>query len=210
MNRASTHQLNEDDVVIARIVKARGIRGEVACDLATDFPERFETLAQVTVALPGGLRQSLVLEDHWFHQDRIILKFAGIDTMTDAERLAGALLVIPQSDAWQLEEDEFYEYDLIGMEVVLEEVVLEEVVREEVRSGGATDAEIGKRETPVKVGRVIRLLPTGASDLLVVESEDESGGRRERLIPFVDEICKEVDVERRRIVINPPAGLLDL
>jgi 16S rRNA processing protein RimM len=56
------------------------------------------------------------------------------------------------------------------------------------------------------VGSVVRLLQTGSADLLVVESDD----KRELLIPFVDEICTEVDVDARRITINPPAGLLEL
>ena len=54
----------EDDVVIARIVKPRGIRGEVACVLETDFPDRFLSLEQVTVWMPDGARLRLKVEDH--------------------------------------------------------------------------------------------------------------------------------------------------
>lgn len=188
MSRAGAYNLNEDDVVIARIIKARGIRGEVACHIDTDFPERFETLEQVTVALPNGSRLTLALEEHRFHKDRVLLKFKGTDTMTDAEKLVGGLLVIPESDAWELEEDEFYEYELVGLEVVT--------------------------ESGVVVGRVTRLMRTGASDLLVVEPISREtagkGDKRELLIPFVDEICTEVDLEANRVTINPPEGLLDL
>ena len=180
MNDAIRNQSLIEDVVIARIVKARGIRGEVACTLETDFPERFAALARVTVWMPNDLRLSLVLEDHWFHQSRVILKFAGYDTMTAAEQLVGGRLMISEAEAFELEADEFYEYDLIGAMVVTAE---------------------GQQ-----VGRVVRLLQTGGADLLVVENDD----KRELLIPFVDEICTEVEVEARRITINPPAGLLDL
>ena len=180
MSRAGAYQLKEDDVVIARIVKARGIRGEVACDLETDFPERFETLEQVTVALPGGARQTLVLAAHWFHQNRVVLRFAGTDTRTEAERFVGGLLVIPEADARELDEDEFYEYELIGLDVVT--------------GDGA------------RVGVVQGLTRTGAGVLLVVNTDEG----RQVLIPFVDEICGEVDLEAARITINPPAGLLDL
>lgn len=169
-----------EDVVIARIVKARGIRGEVACDLETDFPERFDGLARVTVWMPNDARLQLALEDHWFHKGRVILKFAGYDTMTAAGQLVGGRLVISKAEALELEEDEFYEYDLIGAVVVTDE---------------------GQ-----SIGSVVRLLRTASADLLVVESAD----KRELLIPFVDEICTEVDVEARRITINPPAGLLEL
>jgi 16S rRNA processing protein RimM len=177
---ASDYQLNTDEVVIARIVKARGIRGEVACDLATDFPERFQRLEDVTVVMPKGARLRLRLEHHWFHKDRVILKFAATDTMTEAERLVGGVLVISQADAWELEEDEFYEYDLIGLEAVTVD---------------------GKT-----IGRVTGLLRTGGSDLLVIENPE----KREILVPFVDEICKAVDLEAERLTINPPEGLLEL
>lgn len=180
MKDRSSTQLNADDVVIARIVKARGIRGEVACDLETDFPERFQKLADVTVVLPEGRRLSLRLDHHWFHKGRVILKFSGTDTMNDALRLVGGVLVISQLDTWELEEDEFYEYDLIGLQAVTVD---------------------GKN-----VGRVTGLLRTAGNDLLVLEDEQ----KREILVPFVDEICKEVDLEAERLIINPPEGLLDL
>ncbi len=182
MLKASVDNLNEDDVVIARIVKARGIGGEVACDIETDFPERFQALEdkQVTLVMPNSLRLVLKLEHHWFHQNRVVLKFSGTDTMTEAERLVGGRLVISQTAALELEEDEFYEYQLIGLEAI---------------------TIAGQR-----LGRVIKLLRTGGTDLLVVEGD----AKREILIPFVDDICTEVDLENQRIMVNPPEGLLEL
>ncbi|MFL6214093.1 MAG: ribosome maturation factor RimM [Blastocatellia bacterium] len=180
MSEERRQPLPIEDVVIARIAKARGIRGEVACDVETDFPERFGQLERVTVWMPNDSRLSLSIENHWFHQGRVILKFAGYDTMTAAEQLAGGRLVISEADALELEEDEFYQYDLIGATVV------------------ANEGRV--------VGQVVRLLETGSAVLLVVEGDD----KREVLIPFVDEICTEVDIDARRISINPPEGLLDL
>jgi 16S rRNA processing protein RimM len=180
--KASVDNLNEDDVVIARIVKARGIGGEVACDIMTDFPERFQALEdkQVTLVMPNGFRLVLKLELHWFHQNRVILKFSGTDTMTEAQRLVGGRLVISQTEALELEEDEFYEYDLIGLEAI---------------------TIAGQR-----IGHVVKLLRTGGNDLLIVEGAT----KQEILIPFVDEICTEVDLQNRRLIINPPEGLLEL
>jgi 16S rRNA processing protein RimM len=169
-----------EDVVIARIVKARGIAGEVACDIDTDFPERFDSLQRVTVMMPGGERLALGIENHWFHKNRIILKFGGYDTMTAAGTLVGGILVIPESARMPLEDGQFYEYDIVGSEVV---------------------TVGGKR-----IGLVARLMRTGASDLLVVEGEDH----RQHFIPFVDEICVEVDAAGKRIVVQPPEGLLEL
>lgn len=180
MGSASKNSDETEDVVIARVVKARGIRGEVACSLETDFPERFDSLDRVTLWMPDGTRRSCEIESAWFHKGRVILKFEGVDTMSAAELLVGGRLVISESDQAALEEDEFYEHQLIGLEVA--------------RVGGE------------QVGRVVRLMRTGATDLLVIEASDG----RELLIPFADDICTEVDVEGKRITINPPEGLLEL
>ncbi len=182
MAKASASILADDEVVIARLVKARGIRGEVACEMATDFPERFQTLENTatTIVTAHGARLTLVLEKRWFHKDRVILKFKGVDTMTAAEELVGGRLIISDAEAWELDDDEFYEYDLIGLQAV------------------TTDGE--------SIGRVKELLRTGGADVLVVELRDG----REAMIPFVDEICPTVDLEAGQIVVKPPAGLLEL
>lgn len=171
---------DDDDVVIARIIKARGIRGEVACDVETDFPEKFEALENVTVWMPNGSRLQLNLEDYWFHKNRVILKFIDYDTMTAAEGLIGGRVVIEDSDLEPLEEGEFLERRVLGMDVV------------------TIDGQ--------SVGKVTRVMRTGGTDLLVLEAPDH----REHLIPFADEICTKVDLEAKRITVNPPSGLLDL
>ena len=184
---AESHDKRVEDVVIARIVKARGIRGEVACDIETDFPERFLSLERVTVKMPDGGHETLAIEDTWFHKDRVIVKFEGCDTRTAAEQLAGGLLLIAESDALPLEEGEFYEYQIVGSDVF--------VKREDALEEG-----------DYLLGRVTRLMRTGGTDLLVIEGHDG----REYLVPFVDDICPEVDVSAGRIVVDPPEGLLDL
>lgn len=169
-----------NDVIIARIVRARGIRGEVSCDLETDFPQRFASLDTVTVRKADGSRINLNVESHRFHKGRVLLKFEGYDSMDRADELAGAYLVVPRSEAMPLQDGEFYEYDLVGSEVV---------------------TVAGDR-----VGQVARLMRTGGTDILVVEGEDET----EYLIPFADEICTEVDVSAGRVTVDPPKGLFDL
>jgi 16S rRNA processing protein RimM len=179
-NQEHDNPAHRGEVVIARIAKARGIRGEVACDIETDFPERFQSLEQVTLWMPDGRRLALRLEDHWFQKDRVILKFEGYDSMTAAGALVGGRLVISEADAMQLEADEYYEYEIVGSAVVT--------------------------VTGEHVGTVSRLMRTGGTDLLVIEGE----GQREHLIPFADDICTEVDVKAKRITVNPPQGLLEL
>jgi 16S rRNA processing protein RimM len=180
ISKSDNHSRDEEDVVIARIVKARGIRGEVACVVETDFPDKFSALERVTVWMPDGARLSLRVENHWFHNQRVILKFEGYDTMTAAQGLVGGRLVIAEADAESLAEGQFLERQIIGSEVL------------------TFDGE--------SLGLVTRVMRTGGTDLLVLQGVDG----RERLIPFADEICTEVDLVAKRITIDPPAGLLDL
>lgn len=95
-------------VVVARIARPRGVRGEVAADLLTDFPERFGRLEELIAVFPGGRRERLALEGHWLHGDRVVLKLKGFDTPEASAALAGCELAVPESEAVELEEGEFY------------------------------------------------------------------------------------------------------
>ena len=88
----------DDLVVVARVARTRGLRGEVVADLSTDFPERFDDLDSVIGIAPDGSRRSLQIEEHWFHQHRIILKFASFDSIDEARVLAGYQLAVPASE----------------------------------------------------------------------------------------------------------------
>ncbi len=180
MSTAPYKTSDAEEFVIARIVKARGIRGEVACIVETDFPDRFSSLEEVSVWMPDGTLRRLKVEDQWFHRDRVILKFEGYDTMTAAQNLAGGRLVIAEADLKALSEGEFFEYQVIGSQAVTPE---------------------GR-----SLGNVTAVLRTGGTDVLVIR--DDYG--HERLIPFADDICTSVDVAAKRITIDPPEGLLEL
>ena len=164
-------------VAIARIAKPRGLIGEVVADILTDFPERFEGLENVTAVLENGERRELKIEDHWFQNERIVLKFAQVDSIEDAESIRNSEICVAETDAVALDEDEYYDWQLEGCEIV------------------TVDGET--------IGKVRELMRTGGTENLVVD------GEREYLIPFAESICVEVDVEKKRIVIDPPEGLLE-
>ena len=167
-------------VAVARVAKARGVRGEVAADLLTDFPERFDGLEELIAVAPTGERRRLRLEGHWFHAGRVVLKFEGYDTPEEAARLAGTELAVPESEAVELEEDEFYDWQLAGCRV-------------ETVGGEA-------------VGTVSEVLHYGGgAPVLVIR--DERG--REHLVPFAETICVEVDTARRLIRVDAPEGLIE-
>ena len=180
MSTAATTQTGSEEIVIARIVKARGIRGEVACSIETDFPDRFMSLETARVRMPDRSLLQLDVENCWFHQDRVVLKFKGFDSMSSARELVGGILVISESDVLSVADDEFFEHQLVGAQAVTGD---------------------GK-----PLGMVSRLLRTGGTDLLVIIGTDG----REKMVPFADEICTDVDVNAKRITVHAPEGLLEL
>ena len=164
-------------VAIARIARPRGVRGELVAEVLTDFPDRFEGLKDATAVLPDGSRRGLKIENAWFQNDRIVMKFAGVDSIEAGDELRDADICVPESDAVELEEGEFFDWQLEGCTAVT--------------VGGDT------------LGTVKALMRTGGTEVLVIE------GEREYLVPFAESICTEVDIENKRIVIDPPEGLLE-
>lgn len=107
--------------ILARLIRPQGRRGEILADVLTDFPDRFADRTRVFL-LPAEtsvapLRET-VLETHWLHKDRIVLKFAGIDTINDAEPLRGLLVAIPAGERAALTDGSVYISDLIGCEII--------------------------------------------------------------------------------------------
>ncbi len=133
----------EELVAIAKIVRPRGLRGEVVADLLTDFSSRFENLENVIGVGSDRRRTELKIENFWFQKGRVILKFAGFDSAEAANDLRGIEICIPESDAVELDEDEFFDWQLEGCEVE------------------TLDGE--------KLGTVRELLRTGGTEVLVVE-----------------------------------------
>jgi len=119
----------------------------------------------------------LKIENAWFQNERVVLKFASVDSVEDAEQLRNTEICVKESEAIELESDEYYDWQLAGCDVVTD---------------GGKD-----------LGKVREVMRTGGNENLVVE------GEKEYLVPFVSSICVEVDVEKKRIVIDPPDGLLE-
>ena len=170
----------EDLIAIARIARPQGIRGEVIADLLTDFPERFAQLDEVRVVKPDGTATVARLEKARLQQGRVVLKFAGCDTRNAAEALRDARVMVPRDQVVSLPADTYFEFDLVDCAVV------------------ARDGAV--------IGKVASVQNFGAAPLLVVPD----GAGREHLIPLASSICVDVDVTHKRIVIEPPEGLLDL
>lgn len=171
----------EPVVAIARAVKTRGLKGEIAAELLTDFPERFADVSQLIAIAPDGKRSLVDLENYWFHQARVILKLAGYDNIETASAFVGCEFAVPESSRVQLPEGQFYDWELEGSVVETINGKLVGYVREVMRVAGGVE-------------------------MLVVEAADG----HEHLIPMVQTMVIEIDTVRKRIRIDPPQGLLEL
>lgn len=104
-------------IAIARITKTQGRRGEVAAALLTDFPERFATRKRLFLLNRSDQRRTVELEEYWFHKGGVVLKFAGVDSISQAEELIGCEVQIARAERVELEAGWFYVSDLVGCAV---------------------------------------------------------------------------------------------
>ena len=166
-----------DFVLVGRVARAHWNRGQVIVNPETDFPdERFRVGATLLVGEAGTPRR---IREVRFQKGRPIIALDGVDSMNDAEALAGADLKVPPPPAGSLHEGTFYHYDLIGCEVI---------------DGSGQP-----------IGSVTAVEGTMEMSRLVV-----AGARGEVLSPLVAAICTDIDIARRRIVADPPEGLIGL
>lgn len=169
----------DEMAVVGRIARAHGIRGQVILNVETDFPEeRFRAGAELFIERAGHV-EALTITTVRFHRNRPVVGLRGVDTINDAEALAGHELRVPLDALAALPSGTFYRHDLIGCLV-------------ETTAG-------------TQIGVVRDVEGTMAGSRLVVD-----GMSGEVLIPFATEICRQIDPAGKRIVIDPPEGLIDV
>ncbi len=176
-------------VVVARLIRPHGRRGELIAEILTDFPERFHERTRLFLIPPariGSRAREIDLENFWFLRSRIVLKFAGIDSINEAEALRGFAVAIPATERAALEAGSVYVSDLIGCRVV-------DLNREGADVGEIVDVDRGSSST----------------ELLVVRRRDRREGG-EVLIPFVAEYVIRVDAANRLLEMRLPGGLLEI
>jgi len=168
-------------LVVGRVGRPHGLCGEVTVEVRTDDPDRRFFAGSSLATLPEERGPLTVAESRW-HSGRLLVRFAGFEDRTAAEELRETILAIDSDELEPLEDPEdFYDHDLIGLQVVT--------------AAGEP------------VGAVSDVLHHG-QDLLVIEGAGPRSGA-EILVPFVAAIVPEVNVAAGRLVIDPPPGLLD-
>jgi 16S rRNA processing protein RimM len=173
-------------VSVARVLRPQGRRGEVACEILTDFPERLTRLASVQLWNGTAEPRRAAVRSCWLSPSRggqAIFHFEDSDSISDAEKLVGLEVQIPLAERVELPPGTYYVTDLIGCEV------------------HTADA------APVGIVSDVQFTGTGIAGTPILALDSPRG---ELLIPLADEICLSIDVAAKRIVIAPPEGLLDL
>ena len=167
----------EDLLKVGVITTTHGVRGEVKVYPTTDEPERFLELDYVLLDTGRELRK-LEIENVKYFKNLVILKFKGVDNINDIEKYKGRDLWIPRKEGQELEEDEYYIADLLGMSVVLED---------------------GQ-----EFGTLKDVMETGANDVYIIDSAEHG----EVLLPAIKECILDVDLEKNVMTIHLMKGLI--
>ena len=166
-------------MVVGRILRPHGVRGELRVGIVTDYPERLGQHVYFYLAPPDSPEavRRYPVEALRRHKEVLLLKLGGCDDRNDADKLRGMLVQIPLERAVPLEKGEYYHFQLIG-------------VRVETESGEW-------------LGQVVEVLETGANDVYVVR-----GPRGEVLLPAVADTVLELDLESKRMTVRLLPGTL--
>jgi 16S rRNA processing protein RimM len=185
-------------IVLAHLLRPQGRKGEVLAELFTDFPERFDSHKRIYLAAPGfqgppGEARPAEVIHHWLpvgkNQGRIVLHFAGIDSISGAESIAGQDVLIPEEERLALDDDSVYIDELVGCTVY---------------DGDTTVGTVEDVQFPTTPDGTRRL--EEAAPLLEVRSPDGS----EILIPFAKAFLVALDPEHKRIEMKLPEGLIEI
>jgi 16S rRNA processing protein RimM len=175
-------------VLLAHIVRPQGRHGEVLADIFTDFPDCFSQRKGLFLRPPAGGRLGAMreakVESHWLHKGRVVLKFAQVDSIADAENLRGFDVVVAREERMPLEGDAVYVSDLLGVSVI------------DVSRGGDAVA-----------GEITDVEPEGAGPAMLVIRTPTG---EELLIPFVRAYLRKMDIAAKRLEMDLPAGLLTM
>lgn len=165
-------------LVIGRMIRPHGIRGEMSAAIHTHMPERFTWLEQIYLAREANdpdptLHEMLSVR---FHKGNALIRLAGYERREDLEVLRGMWLLVPDTEAIPLEEGELFHHDLEGLEVITDE---------------------GE-----SLGTLVEILETGANEVFVVQ-----GNGREILLPNIEEVVLQVDLDAGTMLVHLMPGL---
>jgi 16S rRNA processing protein RimM len=200
-------------IVVARVLRPRGNKGEVAVELLTDFPERLTKLKEVYLGRAvgegfsgkfGAAEPAAVgVKSCWLsqnHRGQGVIHFAGVESINEAEKFRGLDVLLPFEERVTLPAGQYFVADLIGCAVF-------EVKHEGTAVVASSPCLLAT--VPELVGTVsdVQFPGAGIRGTPVLEVET---GRGELLIPLAEDICRRIDIGARRIEVELPEGLREL
>jgi 16S rRNA processing protein RimM len=172
--------MDDEFITLARVLKTQGRRGEVAVESHCGLPDRFVEGMRLLALDEAGSRRQLRLEASWPHKGHLVLKFAGIDSISEAETLLGCELQVPRAERAELEPGWTYVSDLIGCTVF-------DGDREIGRIEGVA---FGAGEAPLLIVRGMPMIPYE--------------------IPFAEAYLRTVDLAGKQVRMRLPEGMLEI
>ncbi|MCM3441122.1 ribosome maturation factor RimM [Metabacillus halosaccharovorans] len=166
---------------VGKIVNTHGIRGEVRVISKTDFAEeRYEPGNTLFIFKEGSTDPiEVIVDTHRVHKNFDLLTFEGLQSIQDVEPFKGSLIKVSESQLSELEEGEYYFHEIIGCKMY--------------------------SDSGEEIGTIREILATGANDVWVIQRK----AGKDLLVPYIDEIVKEINIDEKKIVITPMEGLLD-
>jgi 16S rRNA processing protein RimM len=172
--------MGEEFITLARVLKTQGRRGEVAVEVYSDVPDRFVVGMRLFALGDAGKRRELLVEDLWPHKGHLVLKFQGVDSISDAEDLLRCELQVPLDERAKLEPGWTYTSDLTGCTVF------------------DGDREIGRIEG-IEFG-------AGEAPLLIVRGKQKMPYE----IPYAEAYLVKVDLAGKQVRMRLPEGMLEI
>ena len=165
---------------VGKIVNTHSLKGEVKVISSTDFEEeRFKKGSKLLITRGNQLIREVVVESYRNHKNFLLVKFEGIDSVEEAEKLKNLQIKIDSDEVGELEENEFYFHQIIGCEVF--------------------------DENDKNLGEIIDILTPGANDVWVIKGENG----KEILIPYIEDVVKQIDITNKKVNIEVMEGLID-
>ena len=172
--------MSDEFITVARVLKTQGRRGEVAVEVHSDVPGRFAAGLRLFALDDAGRRRKLEVEDLWPHKGHLVLKFQGVDSISDAETLLRCELQVPQTERGELDPGWMYISDLTGCTVF------------------DADREVGRIEG-VQFG-------AGEAPLLMVRGNPNSPYES----PFAEAYLVKLDLAGKKVWMRLPEGMLEI
>ena len=165
---------------VGKIVNTHSLKGEVKVISSTDFEEeRFKKGSKLLITRGNQLIREVVVQSYRNHKNFLLVKFEGIDSVEEAEKLKNLQIKIDSDEVGELEENEFYFHQIIGCEVF--------------------------DENDKNLGEIIDILTPGANDVWVIKGEEG----KEILIPYIEDVVKKIDITSKKVNIEVMEGLID-